>query len=329
MRIIGMMVCGIGEAQRYLRQSLNELKRFCNDTIICCNGEDKERDGIIKEYGFWQYRDDREWGIYQPKIKTDLLKKVGRLRPNWVLPLDADEIFTNDLTRTELEKLTNMAVGCYFYLVNMWNNPQHYAAGLSFWNIRFFKYEPMFSLEYENKPLHCGLAPPFAYNMGKYVPFIVKHYGLMLKQDREAKIQRYKQYDPGAKWKSPQYYEALGKDGSGTEYNEEELIKKVRDDVLKIGKQKEVDENNLYNTMNSKKYLFLKRLSDGIIIDVEQGQAFDLLATKKFSLVNDTKVERGAVVKEPHIEQNENECPICGFVAKSSGGLRLHKVRHK
>ena len=50
----------------------------------------------------------------------------------------------------------------------------------------------MFNLGYghkfEEKALHCGLAPKIAYQYGNYAPFILKHYGLKDKEDRERKV---------------------------------------------------------------------------------------------------------------------------------------------
>lgn len=234
MKIAGLAVVGHGEADRYLARTLDTFARLCDDVVIAGNCTDKKTERLIKDYGFWFYRDDREWGRLQYAIKTDLLKKIGRLKPDWVLPLDADEILIPSLTRETLESLTKNAIGCYFYIVNHWNDEAHYMQGLSFWNIRFFAYLPDRGLAYAKRPLHCGLAPPYAYYEGRYVPHIVRHFGLMKKSDRMAKVERYAKYDPEAKWKGKAYYDALKADGEGSEYHEEEIMQKVEEEVKKI-----------------------------------------------------------------------------------------------
>src|SRR3990167_5612963 len=133
-KIIGLMVCGPGETERYLEKPLEQFKKLCDDAVICLNGEDAKRDNLIKKYGFWSYRDDREWGKYQPQIKTDLLTKIVKMKADWILPLDADEEFA-DMTREKLEELTDKKRACYFYIVNHWDDESHYHLGLSFWNI--------------------------------------------------------------------------------------------------------------------------------------------------------------------------------------------------
>ena len=237
-RIIGLMVCGVGETERYLEKPLNQFKKLCDDAIICLNGEDKKRDALIKKYGFWSYRDDREWGKNQDKIKTDLLAKIVKMKPDWVLPLDADEEFAQ-MDRATLEGLTDKKRACYFYIVNHWNEEGKYHRGLSFWNIRFFKVKKELGLVYQKTPLHCGLAPPYAYVYGSYVPFVIRHYGLMKKEDREKKVERYKKYDPNAKYKGKVYYDAIASEPRYVAtYNEGELFNKIRSDCNKMIHQK-------------------------------------------------------------------------------------------
>ena len=38
MRIVGQLVCGQGEADRYLEDTLKEFKRLCDDVVICLAG---------------------------------------------------------------------------------------------------------------------------------------------------------------------------------------------------------------------------------------------------------------------------------------------------
>jgi len=236
-KIIGLMVCGPGEADRYLRKPLEQFKNLCDDAVICLNGEDKKRDKLIKEYGFWTYRDDREWGKQQPYIKTDLLARINKMKPDLVVPLDADEEFA-DMTRDKLEELSSGMRGCYFYIVNHWDDEEHYHKGLSFWNIRYFKVIPSLGLHYQKKALHCGLAPPYAYYYGTYVPHIVRHYGLMKKEDREKKIERYNKYDPSAKFKSKIYYDSLSTSPKVAKYDLEAINNKIKGHCDKMIYQK-------------------------------------------------------------------------------------------
>ena len=232
-RIIGFMVVGRGEADRYLEKSLKEFKRLADDALIACNDTDKKTEDLITEYGYRWYRDDRIWGVAQPEIKTDLLKKIGEeMNPNYVLPLDSDEVFAPEFTREELEKLMeSQEIAWQFLVVNLYNDEQHFAhsTGIQrFWNVRFYKYLPEYGLQFQRKALHCGLAPPYAYALGWHAPYYVLHYGLMLKEDREKKAERYRKYDPNKRYKAGTYYDELEMELPVYPFDAEGLLRKLK-----------------------------------------------------------------------------------------------------
>ena len=122
--------------------------------------------------------------------------------------------------------------------MNHWDDEGHYHKGLSFWNIRFFKPKLELGMQYLKKPVHCGLAPPYAYKFGTYVPHLVRHFGLIKSEDRQNKVERYQRYDPEARHKSFLYYEALGVNIKPATYDEEALKNKIREEVSKMKYQK-------------------------------------------------------------------------------------------
>lgn len=231
-RIVGMMVVGPGEADRWLPEVLEQRKALVDDMVIATNNATEKEKKVIKKSGFWQYEDNREWGIHQPSIKQDLLAKVARLRPDWVLPSDADELYDRHFTRDEANRLAETgALGYYFAIVNLWNDEAHYRHDLSFWNIRFFRYEPTLSTAFARKNVHCGLAPAVVYNYGCHAPFLVKHYGLMRPEDREKKVERYNKYDPKAVFKGREFYDKLKTNDYVRPFDEEDFHQKVVRDV--------------------------------------------------------------------------------------------------
>jgi hypothetical protein len=229
-RIIGFMVCGPNE--KYLERSLGEFKRLCDDALICCNNTDEKTEELIKRYGYTFYRDDREWGKSQPDIKTQLLTKAGDLNPDWIIALDADEIFAPAFTREEALKLTKTGeIAYHFLIVNLYNDEQHFthSTGIQrFWNIRFYKYLPEYGLQFQRKALHCGLAPPIMYQYGWHAPFYVLHYGLMLKEDRQKKAERYRKYDSNKRYKAGTYYDELEMDLPSYPFDVDGLLRKLK-----------------------------------------------------------------------------------------------------
>jgi len=216
-----------------MRKTLDEFKRLCDDVLICLNNGTQEEKDLLDEYGFQWYEDNREWGLHQPSLKTDLLTRAGELKPDWIIALDMDEVFAPEFTREEAEKLTlSDEIAWYFLVVNLYNDQQHFAhdAGIQrFWNIRFYKYLPEHGLTFLKKALHCGLAPPVAYKYGWHAPFYLLHYGLMLPEDRQRKIERYRKYDPNAVYKNHVYYDDLGRELQMRPFDPQGLLRKLRE----------------------------------------------------------------------------------------------------
>lgn len=231
LRIIGIGVCGPNE--KYLGKTLNEFQRLCDDVLIATNNADKKTIRQLDECDFKHYEDNREWGKYQPDIKTDLLTRAGTMNPDWIISLDMDEQFAPSFTREEAEKLTQTnEIAYYFLVVNLYNDEQHFAhsTGIQrFWNIRFYKYMPEYGLQFQRKALHCGLGPPITYKYGWHAPFYLLHYGLMDKEDRIRKAERYMKYDPNKRFKGGTYYDELLMDLPMRKFDGEQLLKQLRE----------------------------------------------------------------------------------------------------
>lgn len=236
MKIVGQLVCGPGEADRYLRETLEEFKRLCDDVIVCfCNAGEKERE-LVRSYDFRSYEDNREWGKFQPYIKTDLLRRILLLEPDWIIVMDADETMPS-MTREKFERYAAGREAMQMYVVNLWNDPEHYSRTLSFWNVRAYKADPDKGVQFLKKPVHCGNAPPYFYSLpakASYVPEILLHKGLMLPSDRQKKSTRYQQYDPDAIHKGREYYDSLALTGTATIYSQAAVLAKLHDYYAKL-----------------------------------------------------------------------------------------------
>lgn len=203
--IIGYGVCGANE--RYITATLDQFKALCDKVVIVCNNSDQATKDLILSYGFEVREDNRVWGENQHRIKEDLVKSLEVYKPDWLICLDMDEVFF-DMTREKFESIADQCNSMYVYIVNLWNDG--WRREWSFWNIRAWKWNGV--TKFVNRPLHCGLAPEWAYHYGSYVPILLMHYGLKDKDKRLAKVERYKTFDPEAKYRSRAYYDALATD---------------------------------------------------------------------------------------------------------------------
>lgn len=326
MKVVGYMVCGRGEADRYLDRPLKEFARLCDDAVIVGNNTDAKTESLIKSYGYWFYRDDRTWGVDQPRIKMDLAKKVALLRPDIVIPLDADERFDSTFDRAAAERWSIEFPACYFYCVNLWNDEDHQRKALGFWNVRMYRFTG--DTQFQMKNLHCGLAPASAYHYGAYIPHLFIHYGLMMPEDRAKKVERYEQFDPNAKYKDQGYYDALKTDTDGVPFLEFEMLAKVREEYQKTGSQ-----HKQMHEAKQREFVMVRRLVDGKMLDMskEEWEAItrDKVRSKQFELLglpDDPGISQ--IVEPPKVEVAEFACPVCGKESKTKAGFEKHRKTH-
>lgn len=341
MNIVGFMVVGPGEADKYLDLVLTRNKKLCDDIIAVCNNCDYITEDLLIKHKVWIIHDNREWGYYQDRIKQDAYKKIEWLNPDWILPFDADEIFDYNLTREDLEKMaSNPLYESYqFYFIQYWNDRQHHNKDLGFWNVRFFKYKRD-EYKWENKPLHCGLAPRWAYETAWFAPNVVHHLGLMKEEHRRAKIARYEKFDPNTKYLSKWFYNQL-ETGKSTELDLNKLLTEVADEVNSyVPRKTKIMANNA-----KQQFQHLKRLKDGVILDIPVDDVAETLSRvdptthlPAFELVSSEVLERGGsayvpttkkiVSDEEYNPDAEPEkpyvCDLCGLILDSEEELQKH-----
>lgn len=328
MRIIGIETVGPGEGDRMLEQSLTQLKELCDEIAICLNNADEKTKEIVKKYTKFYVEDNREWGLHQYKIKRDFLRQyVPNLAPDWIIATDADEIFCESFTRAEAERLasTQYDVAYYFWVVELWDKEDTYREDLAFENIRFFKYLPQIT-EFKPTPLHCGLAPEYFYNWGTHTNMYFKHYGLMAKEDRQRKIERYEKYDPDGKWLAPSWYKTLAaKEPIVKTFDAEAFVKQLppikhRDKPLPIMTPKK--EKNYY-----------VKNRHGMVVPIPERHLEMTLKQPGFELITKDPIEFDKSGDNPMVGEVKSSdgkfvCEQCGYEGDDAYQLKRHSKNH-
>ncbi len=124
--IIGYGICGGGEAQRYMKETLEEFKRLCDQVIILGNNIGQSERNLINGYGFKLVEDNREWGIQQWRIKQEFLEHhVSKITKegDMLICLDMDEVFCSHLSKEWLESAPLDAY--HVFVVDLWNDDKH------------------------------------------------------------------------------------------------------------------------------------------------------------------------------------------------------------
>lgn len=261
--IVGYGICGAGEAERYMRKTLDNFKRLTDKTIICLNRATDAERRLIEEYGFLWVEDDREWGKHQWQIKQDFLEQhVSKLNPDWLIAMDMDEEFDPYLSRTALNNLiAGGHTAFHTWVVDLWDDG--YAPNRCFWKVQIWKWNG--DCQFAQKALHCGLAPFWAATTAAFAPYLLIHYGLQKKEDRQKKTARYELYDPNAQFIGKDYYNALRTGEKIAPYNVEDVHEMVAKEVSTYHQPVKK-----YVSPKIAKFVKLVRESDGKVLDIPE-----------------------------------------------------------
>jgi hypothetical protein len=209
------------EANRYLATMLEQSLQFIDAAVIV---DDASTDGtpeicrrLCATAGLpLLFHQNPEPGFHN---EVELRKQAWELAlgadPEWLLFLDADEIFENRATNDLRPLLADPRWDFYsFRLYDFWDQ-EHFRED-RYWQAHFhyrpflLRYQPEYEYEWADQPLHCGRLPKNAANFpGTASSLRLKHYGW---SDPERRLQKYHFYlakDPEAQWGVAEQYRSI------------------------------------------------------------------------------------------------------------------------
>lgn len=285
-KIIGYGLVGPGEAGRYMRETLECFKRLCDEVILLVNNADQAEIDLINEYGFKYRLDRRTWGEHQWRIKQDFIERDIKQLANEgdvLVCLDMDEVLSERCTK---EWLLEAPLDAYHvFVVDLWNDPQHFKPESCFWNVRIWKWNG--ETKYKAKPVHCGLAPEWTYHYHRHAPFLLLHKGLMAEEDRLRKIKRYEKYDPHAEHLDKQYYDML-KSNTARPFDEEAMADQIAEEVATYNQSK--PRKDMVKKPKPR-FAYVKN-PHGITIDIPEKHLNQTLKRKGFEFIGWAEEDR-------------------------------------
>lgn len=302
-KIIGYGICGEGEASRYMKQTLECFKNLCDEVIILCNNTSKAEDQLIDSYGFKRFSDRREWGKWQWRIKQDFLER--NIAPianegDVLVCLDMDEVLSDSLTKEWLLKSELDAY--HVFIVDLWE--EGFKPESCFWNVRLWKWNG--NTKFKQKPVHCGLAPEWTYHYHRHAPFILKHYGLKDKIDRERKIKRYEHYDPKAEYLDKKFYKMLA-DDSFAPFDENDIQEKIAKEVNSYKQTK--PRASMQPPKKEARYAYVKN-PYGLVIDIPEKHLAETMKRGGFEFIgwaDDAQKEIESLFEDVEIEGSDSQ----------------------
>lgn len=198
------------EEHRYLKRVLSEAKEYITDAVIIDDGSEDNTTALCKEilsplpvhlienkessfHTEWQLR-------YQQWTETIATN------PDWILSLDADEIFEEKFKYAVRELIEQDKYDMYsFRLYDFWDEEHYREDPLWSAHYRFrpflIRYKNDFNYTFKKTDQHCGRLPQNIWALpNKTSDYRVKHYGWATEEIRKQKFSRYMKLDPEGKY---------------------------------------------------------------------------------------------------------------------------------
>lgn len=212
-----IQVCN--EADRYLEMVLDDLSVYVDNIVIVDDASTDSTVKLCKSYKkvtrlveLTESHFDREW-----ELRTILWQAAVSINPDWLLSVDADEIYENKV-KSQIHQLMNQEdfdwVGFRFF--DFWGDFTHYRDD-QYWNIHrrhtmtLVRYLPEYHYFYPQMNHHVPRLP-LSYTVlpGHHSELRLKHLGWAgSEEERYRKYLRYLEKDPEGKWGSLKQYQSI------------------------------------------------------------------------------------------------------------------------
>jgi glycosyltransferase involved in cell wall biosynthesis len=208
------------EADRYLRRVLEDAKHYITDAVIIDDASTDNSVAVCEEVlqgiPLTIIRNKESQFSNEITLRKQQWMETIKTNPDWIVFLDADEIFEQNFSQVVQNLVLNPSLDAYYFrLYDFWDE-NHYRDD-KYWQAhngqRIFlaRYRPDIPYVWNTEtPQHCGRFPSTVANfIGGFTNLRLKHYGWAKEEDRKAKFERYKLLDPDAKYGIKEQYDSI------------------------------------------------------------------------------------------------------------------------
>ncbi len=207
------------EGDRYLKPVLEHAKKYITNAVIIDDASTDNTIEVCKKAleGIPLTLIENKKSLFSNEVNLRKLQfeETIKTNPDWILVLDADEIFEDKFKDEVKELIANENADAYYFrLYDFWdeNNyreDQYWSAHMSYRPF-LIRYKPEIQYTWKETAQHCGRLP---LNINEYPVSIshlrLKHYGWAREDDRKSKYERYQTLDPDAKYGWKEQYESI------------------------------------------------------------------------------------------------------------------------
>lgn len=208
------------ESQRYLEIVLKQAREYIDHAVIL---DDASEDNTVElcrelltEIPLTLFSNEEPMFHNEISLRKQLWELTLSTNPEWIIILDADELFEESAPK-QLRELLAHSLDIDFFsfrLFDLWTE-NHYREDQLWQAHKWYRpfvvrNIPNFTAEWQETPQHCGRFPKNIINLrGETSPLRLKHLGWLRPQDRLAKYYRYKQLDPNGIYGNLEQYRSI------------------------------------------------------------------------------------------------------------------------
>lgn len=216
--LVAALIVG-NEADRYLREVLAHLQTYVDGLIVLDDGSTDGTDAIIQEQPkliAFRKRTSSGFWTNEAELRQELWSMIESVAPQWVLAIDADEIFDEPI-KAALPSLLRQErfQAVRFPIYHFWGDRRHIRVD-KWWDprrnyeIMLFRYKPEQSYHWPQRELHCGRTPmEVLFYPSRFSHIRLYHYGWANPEEIKAKYNRYKARDGSGQWCPMDHYNSI------------------------------------------------------------------------------------------------------------------------
>lgn len=207
------------EGDRYLRRMLENARNYISDAVIIDDASSDDSvticQKVLEGIPLHLIRNETSKFSNEYELRKQQWEETIKVNPEWILVLDADEIFENRFADEVKKLISNPAIDAYYFrLYDLWDE-EHYRED-EYWQAHkhyrpfLVRYKPQIQYNWKETAQHCGRFPlnVWEFPMEKS-ELRLKHYGWAKATDRQAKYERYMLLDPQAKYGWQEQYDSI------------------------------------------------------------------------------------------------------------------------
>lgn len=207
------------EANRYLPEVLKHAAQYIDEAVILDDASEDNTvelcKNILSQIPLKIVSNETPGFNNEINLRRQQWDLTIGTNPDWILNLDADELFENKIIN-DIRLLINQPYYDYyaFRLYDFWDTNHYrenkYWEAHKYFRIFLVRYQPNFLYKWQDSPLHCGRFPANVGDLPGVVSHLrVKHYGWATPEDRQKKYQRYMELDPEGKYGILEQYQSI------------------------------------------------------------------------------------------------------------------------